>query len=118
MMNFVPSLDIYVSKTDDLRGKINDDLFECVETLVNNDDDNLQYQYDCLKEEFCSYEHTLDSYTSDMFDTQTELEQMIEKIDELWDYISDAKRLNRDTLKDMLKKIDIEHAIKTLTGNL
>ena len=106
-MTYVKTLDVYVSKVEDLRDKIAEDVYEVVEELVEGRMDEISDKYENLKDEFEVYEASLEEcrttiieQTSILYDSSKEIENLIE-------YLNSANRINRDKIKNILRKIDL-----------
>lgn len=105
-MVFIESLGIYVNKVDDLRDKISEDLYEAIEHLTTVE--SFEKDYWNLKEEFEAYELMLDDYSSAFNEIINLVEKFNSELDRIYDYISDAKRLNREKILNSLKDVEVE----------
>ena len=51
----------------------------------------------------------LDDYRHSCFEINCVLEEYEKKLNELYDYISDAKRMNRDKMLKVLQDVDLDY---------
>ena len=106
-MSYVESLGVYINKVEDLRGNVNDDVVEVVEELIEIS----------LKENFEDYytkEDEIEWLREKLYHSEKvvkeqigKLKELDEKLDTLFDYLEDAKRLSREKIKDAIKNIDL-----------
>lgn len=106
-MTYVKTLDVYVNKVEDLRDRVEEDVYEVVEELVYGSMNEISNKYEDLKYEFEVYESSLEEcrttiteQTRVLYDTSKEIENLIE-------YLDSASRINRDKIKNILRKIDL-----------
>ena len=114
-MTYVKELGLYINKVEDLRDKVSEDMYEAIESLVLNAGEYNDSQYRNLKEEFEAYESMLDDYRHSCFEINCVLEEYEKKLNKLYDYISDAKRMNRDKMLKVLQEVDLDHISNIIT---
>lgn len=89
----------YINKLDDFKEVVETEVYEAIEEIYNNGNEpNLREQYESLQQEFESYEASNDSYYSCLNDT-------LNAIDELEEYITDSKRIHKDKILKTLSNI-------------
>lgn len=108
-MVYVKDLGLYINKVEDLRDKVSEDLYAAIEALVINSGEYSDSEYRNLKEEFEAYESMLDDYRHSFFEVNCILEEYEKKLNKLYDYISDTKRMNRDKILQALHEVDLDH---------
>jgi len=106
-MVYVDSLGIYVNKVEDLRDKVSEDIYEVIEHLSTVDTTDIQEKYLNLQSEFEAYESMLENYRSSFNEIIDLVDKFDSKLDELYDYILDVKRIDRNKILSSLKDIDI-----------
>ena len=114
-MTYVKELGLYINKVEDLRDKVSEDMYAAIESLVLNAGEYSDSQYRNLKEEFEAYESMLDDYRHICFEINCVLEEYEKKLNKLCDYISDAKRMNRDKMLKVLQEVDLDHISNIIT---
>ena len=107
-MTYVKELGLYINKVEDLRDKVSEDLYAAIEDLVINAGEYTDNEYRNLKDEFEAYESMLDSCHSMCYEVLNIMEEYEKKLNELYDYVSYAKRINRDKITDVLAEIDLD----------
>ena len=107
-MTYVKELGLYINKVEDLRDKVSEDLYAAIENLVVNAGEYTDREYRDLKSEFEAYESMLDSCHSVCYEVMNIMEKYEEKLNELYDYVSYAKRINRDKITGVLAEIDLD----------
>ena len=108
-MAYVKELGLYINKVEDLRDKVSEDLYTAIEDLVINAGEYTDREYRDLKSEFEAYEEMLDDYRHGCFEINCILAEYDKKLNGLYDYVLDAKRINRDKISKVLKEIDIDN---------
>lgn len=114
-MTYVKELGLYINKVEDLRDKVSEDMYAAIESLVLNAGEHSDAEHRNLQEEFEAYESMLDDYRRSCFEINCVLEEYEKKLNELYDYISDAKRMNRDKMLKVLQGIDLDYTINIIT---
>ena len=107
-MVYVESLGIYVNRVEDLRDKVSEDLFEAIEYLTYTENEELEDNYENLKCEFETYELDMEFVRSGFNEILDLTDKFEEELNDLYDYVSDAKRINREKILDSLKRIEVE----------
>ena len=79
-----------------------------IENLVVNAGEYTDNEYRNLKSEFEAYESMLDSCHSVCYEVLNIMEEYEKKLNELYDYVSYAKRINRDKITGVLAEIDLD----------
>lgn len=116
-MVYVDSLGIYVNKVEDLRDKVSEDIYEVIEHLSSVDTRDIEEKYFNLQDEFEVYESMLENYRSSFNEILDLVNKFDNELDELYDYVSDTKRINRKEILSSLKNIEIE-LIKNIINKL
>lgn len=106
-MVYVDSLGIYVNKVEDLRDKVSEDIYEVIEHLSSVDTRDIEEKYFNLQDEFEVYEQMLESYRSSFNEILDLVDKFDNTLDELYDYVSDSKRIDRKKILSSLKGIDV-----------
>lgn len=114
-MIYVQDLGLYINKVEDLRDKVSEDLYAAVEGLISDAGEYNDTEYRNLQEEFEAYEAMLDDYRHSFFEVNCILEEYEKKLNKLYDYISDAKRINRDKILQVLHEVDLDHISNIIT---
>ena len=114
-MIYVKELGLYINKVEDLRDKVSEDMYAAIEALVINSGEYSDSEYRNLKEEFEAYESMLDDYRDSFFEVNCILEEYEKKLNKLYDYISDTKRMNRDKILQVLHEVDLDHISNIIT---
>ena len=114
-MVYVKDLGLYINKVEDLRDKVSEDLYAAIECLIDNAREYTDTEYRNLKEEFEAYESMLDDYRHSFFEVNCILEEYEKKLNKLYDYISDTKRMNRDKILQVLHEVDLDHISNIIT---
>lgn len=124
-MSYVSSLGVYVNKVEDLIGKVNDDVVEIVEELIEV---SLEEEFDGYYEKEdeviwlrgkLNYSERLAKEQEKVIKEQiSKLKELDKKLNVLYDYLEDSKRINRDKIKKSVSKIDIEDVIVSLDSIL
>ena len=86
---------IYVSKIEDLRDIVTDDIYEAVEGMHNDEIRQLKDECDTGDELLEQYECRLDECKSNLYEAQELCKQLLNMVDS-------SKRLNRDKLRDLI----------------
>ena len=107
-MIYVPSLEIYVNKVEDLRGRVSEDVYEEIECLFEELDSETSDEYKNLKAEFEAYEWELDHIKSAYNEIKDLVDKFEEELDNLYNYVEDTKRINRDKILSSIKKVEVE----------
>lgn len=107
-MVYVESLGIYVNRVEDLRDKVSEDLFEAIEYLTYAENEDLEDSYENLKCEFEAYELNMEHMRSGFNEILDLTDKFDNELNDLYDYVSDTKRINREKILDTLKKIEVE----------
>lgn len=107
-MVYVESLGIYVNKIEDLRDKVSEDLYEAVEHLTTVESESIEEDYGNLKAEFEAYESMLDDYNSAFNEIINLVDKFDKELNNLYDYVSDSKRINREKILSSLKDIEVD----------
>lgn len=108
IMMYVESLGIYVNKVEDLRGKVSEDIYEVIEHLIATNEDSYEEDYWNLEKEFNVYESELENFRVSFNEILSLVDKFDNELCELYDYVSDAKRINREKILSSLKKIEVE----------
>ena len=113
-MSYVESLGTYVNKVEDLRGRVEDDVVEMVEELIEVSlEENFEDYYTkedevvWLREKLEDFEQVAKEQRKAIKEQIDRLKELDKKLDMLFDYIEDAKRLSREKIKDAIKNIDL-----------
>jgi hypothetical protein len=113
-MSYVESLGTYVNKVEDLRGRVEDDVVEVVEELIEVSlEENFEDYYTkedeviWLREKLEDSEQVAKEQRKAIKEQIDRLKELDKKLDMLFDYIEDAKRLSREKVKDAIKNIDL-----------
>ena len=113
-MSYVESLGTYVNKVEDLRGRVEDDVVEVVEELIEVSlEENFEDYYTkedeviWLREKLEDSEQVAKEQRKAIKEQIDRLKELDKKLDMLFDYIEDAKRLSREKIKDAIKNIDL-----------
>lgn len=113
-MSYVKSLGTYVNKVEDLRGRVEDDVVEMVEELIEVSlEENFEDYYTkedeiiWLREKLEDSEQVAKEQRKAIKEQIDRLKELDKKLDMLFDYIEDAKRLSREKIKDVIKNIDL-----------
>ena len=106
-MVYVDSLGIYVNKVEDLRDKVSEDMYQAIEHLTVVESEDMEEKYFNLQNEFEVYEHMLENYRSSFNEILDLVDKFDNTLDKLYDYISDAKRIDRKKILSSLKNIDV-----------
>ena len=113
-MSYVESLGTYVNKVEDLRGIVEDDVVEMVEELIEVSlEENFEDYYTkedevvWLREKLEDFEQVAKEQRKAIKEQIDRLKELDKKLDMLFDYIEDAKRLSREKIKDAIKNIDL-----------
>ena len=113
-MSYVESLGTYVNKVEDLRGRVEDDVVEMVEELIEVSlEENFEDYYTkedeiiWLREKLEDSEQVAKEQRKAIKEQIDRLKELDKKLDMLFDYIEDAKRLSREKIKDVIKSIDL-----------
>ena len=113
-MSYVESLGTYINKVEDLRGNVNDDVVEVVEELIEVSlEENFEDYYTkedeviWLREKLEDSEQVAKEQRKAIKEQIDRLKELDKKLDMLFDYIEDAKRLSREKIKDAIKNIDL-----------
>ena len=113
-MSYVESLGTYVNKVEDLRGRVEDDVVEMVEELIEVSlEENFEDYYTkedeviWLREKLEDSEQVAKEQRKAIKEQIDRLKELDKKLDMLFDYIEDAKRLSREKIKDAIKNIDL-----------
>ena len=95
-----------VNSIEGLQNNIDDDIYDAVEGLYNEEINNIKKDVEHYKYEKEHYEIRLDDAKSQLYDAQRTIE-------ELEDYILDSKRINRNTILEYVRdlKLSIENGI-------
>ena len=95
-----------VNSIEGLRNNIDDDIFNAVEGLYNEEIDN-------VKKDVTHYIYEKEYYEERFDDAKSQLYNAQRTIEELENYISDSKRINRNTILEYVKdlKLSIENGI-------
>ena len=117
-MTYVKELGLYINKVEDLRDKVSEDLYAAIENLVVNAGEYTDREYRDLKSEFEAYESMLDSCHSACYEVLNIMEEYEKKLSELYDYVSYAKRINRDKITDVLAEIDLDKISNSITQTI
>ena len=114
-MSYVSSLGVYVNKVEDLIGKVNDDVVEIVEELIEV---SLEEEFDgyyekegeiiWLREKLNCSERLAKEQEKVIKEQISKLKELDKKLNVLYDYLEDSKRINRDKIKKSITKIDVE----------
>ena len=107
-MVYVESLGIYVNKVEDLRDKVSEDLYQAIEHLSTVEVESYEEDYWNLKEEFEAYEGMLDSYNSAFNEIINLVDKFDKELNNLYDYVSDSKRISREKVLSSLKDIEVD----------
>ena len=107
-MTYVKELGLYINKVEDLRDKVSEDMYAAIEALVINSGEHSDSEYRNLQDEFEAYESMLDDYRHSFFEVNCILEEYEKKLNKLYDYISDTKRINREKILSSLKDIEVD----------
>ena len=107
-MLYVPTLGIYVNKVEDLRDKVSEDIYDAIECLVEEGNDEIHEKYEILKDEFEVYESELENLRSAYNEIKDLVDKFEEELDNLYEYVEDTKRMNRDKILNSIKKVEIE----------
>lgn len=124
-MSYVSSLGIYVNKVEDLIGKVNNDVVEIVEELIEDSLEENYPDYYEKEDEVIWLREKLDD-TESFYQQQlkivkeqiSKLKELDKELNVLYDYLEDSKRINRDKIKKSVSKIDIEDVIVSLDSIL
>lgn len=124
-MSYVSSLGVYVNKVEDLIGKVNDDVVEIVEELIS---DSLEEEFDgyyekedeviWLREKLDDAESFYQQQLEIVKEQINKLKELDSQLNDLFDYIEDSKRINRDKIKKSISKMGIEDVIVSLDSIL
>ena len=106
---YIKELGIYINKVEDLWDKVSEDMYAAIESLVINSGEYSDSEYRNLQDEFETYEVMLDDYRHSFFEVNCILEEYEKKLNKLYDYISDTKRMNRDKILQVLHEVDLDH---------
>lgn len=113
-MSYVESLGAYINKVEDLRGRVEDDVVEIVEELIEVSlEENFEDYYTkedeviWLREKLEDSEQVAKEQRKAIKEQIDRLKELDKKLDILFDYIEDAKRLSREKIKDAIKNIDL-----------
>ena len=113
-MSYVESLGVYINKVEDLRGRVEDDVVEMVEELIEVSlEENFEDYYTkedeiiWLREKLEDSEQVAKEQRKAIKEQIDRLKELDKKLDMLFDYIEDAKRLSREKIKDVIKSIDL-----------
>ena len=113
-MSYVESLGVYINKVEDLRGNVNDDVVEVVEELIEISlKENFEDYYTkedeviWLREKLEDSEQVAKEQRKAIKEQIDRLKELDEKLDTLFDYLEDAKKLSREKIKDTIKNIDL-----------
>ena len=113
-MSYVESLGAYINKVEDLRGRVEDDVVEMVEELIEVSlEENFEDYYTkedeiiWLREKLEDSEQVAKEQRKAIKEQIDRLKELDKKLDILFDYIEDAKRLSREKIKDAIKNIDL-----------
>lgn len=100
-MRYNSELGIYVNKVEDLRDKISDEMYDTVDYLVNDNEEfvELKSNYKNLSEEFDCYEESLEEANIGLRDIDNIADELIE-------YVTEAKRIDRKKLLERLEEIN------------
>ena len=107
-MVYVESLGIYVNKVEDLRDKVSEDLYQAIEHLTTVESESIEEDYENLKVEFEAYESMLDDYNSAFNEIINLVDKFDKELNNLYDYVSDSKRINREKILSSLKDIEVD----------
>lgn len=114
---YVESLGIYVNNVEDLRDKISEDMYELIEHLIATENDSLEEDYCNLKDELEVYEYELESFRSSFNEILSLVNKLNKELGELYDYVSNTKRINREKIFNSIKKVKLE-SIQDIIDNL
>ena len=113
-MSYVESLGAYINKVEDLRGRVEDDVVEMVEELIEVSlEENFEDYYTkedeiiWLREKLEDSEQVAKEQRKAIKEQIDRLKELDKKLDMLFDYIEDTKRLSREKIKDAIKNIDL-----------
>ena len=106
-MTYVKTLDVYINKVEDLRDRVEEDVYEVVEELVYGSMNEISNKYEDLKYEFEVYESSLEECRSTITEQTRVLYDTSKEIENLIEYLDSASRINRDKIKNILRKIDL-----------
>nr|DAJ41357.1 MAG TPA: hypothetical protein [Caudoviricetes sp.] len=95
-----------VNSIEGLQNNIDDDVYEAVEGLHNEEINE-------LKEDIQYYKYEKENYELRFNDTKSQLYNAQRVIEELKDYIKDSKRINRNTILEYILELQntIENGI-------
>lgn len=99
-MYYINEFDIYVSKIEDLRGKVSEELYEVIEKLMNKNETN--EENNILKDELHSYEMSMEELRFSMNEIENISDNIEDDIFKLMDYLSSAKRIDRREIESKL----------------
>ena len=124
-MSYVSSLGIYVNKVEDLIGKVNNDVVEIVEELIEDSlEENYPDYYEkegeviWLREKLDGAESFYQQQLEIVKEQINKLKELDKELNVLYDYLEDSKRINRDKIKKSISKMDIEDVIVSLDSIL
>lgn len=87
-----------VNSIEGLQNNIDDDVYEAVEGLHNEEIDE-------LKEDIQYYKYEKENYELRFNDTKSQLYNALREIEELKDYIKGSKRVNRNTILEYVLEL-------------
>ena len=104
-MTYVKTLDVYINKVEDLRDRVEEDVYEVVEELVYGSMNEISNKYEDLKYEFEVYESSLEECRSTITEQTRVLYDTSKEIENLIEYLDSASRINRDKIKNIFRLI-------------
>ena len=106
-MVYVDSLGIYVNKVEDLRDKVSEDMYSVIEHLISVENEEIEEKYFDLQDEFEVCEQELKDCRGSFNEILSLTNRFNNMLDDLYEYISDSKRIDRKKILSKLKHIEM-----------
>ncbi len=111
-MRYISSLGIYITKLEDLRDKIDDDLYNWIE--IHQDTEGYKGKFEELKEEFDYYTDVAKSNDVCFSKISSLLENSVETLHQLEDYIIETDRLSRKKILSFISSVNLKEIEETI----
>ncbi|EGT3829010.1 TPA: hypothetical protein KR288_002710 [Clostridioides difficile] len=111
-MKYISSLGIYITKLEDLRDKIDDDLYNWIE--IHQDTEGYKDKFEELKEEFDYYTDIAKTNDICFLEISSLLESSIKILHQLENYIIETDRLNRKKILSFISSVNLKEIEETI----